>query len=69
MASALPRADPTEVAAVAFPVGGSSGPLPPPPLPEDSPADTVASAASPLDPTAETTSAAPVGGSGQGDCG
>lgn len=56
-ASALPRADPAEVVAVAFLVGGFSGPLPPLPLSE----------ASPLDPVVAATSVAPVGGSDRED--
>lgn len=68
VASAICRADPAEVVAAAFPVVGSSGPLPPPHPPQASPLDwAAAAAASPFDPAATTKSAAPAGGSGRGD--
>uniref|UniRef100_A0A0E0CC64 Uncharacterized protein n=1 Tax=Oryza meridionalis TaxID=40149 RepID=A0A0E0CC64_9ORYZ len=59
VASALPLADLAEVVAAAFPVGRSSGPPHTPPLPQASPVDPAAAAA--------TTLVAPTGGSGRGD--
>lgn len=50
VASALPLADPAEVAAAAFQACGSSGPLPPPTLPQASPTTDPTTAASPSDP-------------------
>lgn len=50
VASALPLADPAEVAAAAFPACGSSGPLPPPTLPQASPTTDPTTTASPSDP-------------------
>uniref|UniRef100_A0A0D3FSF2 Uncharacterized protein n=1 Tax=Oryza barthii TaxID=65489 RepID=A0A0D3FSF2_9ORYZ len=50
VASALPLADPTEVVAAAFPACGSSGPLPPPTLPQASPTTDPPTTASPSDP-------------------
>ncbi|EAY85835.1 hypothetical protein OsI_07197 [Oryza sativa Indica Group] len=72
VASALPRADLAKVAAVAFPKGGSSGPLqhpPPPPSFFSGGSDIPMVAASRADPAAMATLAAPAGRSGGGDIG
>lgn len=68
VALVLPRADPAEVAATAFLTSGSGGPLPPPSpsSSQASPAVDPTAAASPTDPPVAT-SAAPVGGSVEGD--